>query len=66
MKTNKNCFVECPRCLGEGKHYSPLEDDVIDCKLCDGECEISQKLADTYDPIADELTDLIFKKDKTE
>ena len=53
-------FVECPKCLGEGEYYSPLEDNVVTCSLCKGNKEITERLAETYDPIADELTDLIF------
>lgn len=56
--------VECPKCLGEGEHYSPLEDTVIACRLCKGNKVISEKLAETYDPVADELTDLIFDNEK--
>ena len=59
MKTNDK-LVECPKCLGEGEYYSPLEDTVTECSLCKGKKVVSEKLADTYDPIADELTNLIF------
>ena len=64
MGKNELDYVECPKCLGEGEYYSPLEDNVIKCILCKGVGKISQKLAETYDPIADELTDLIFEEDE--
>lgn len=56
-------FVECPKCLGEGEYYSPLDDNVVQCSLCKGQQQVTEKLAELYDPIADELTDLIFEDD---
>ena len=58
----KTKLVECPKCLGEGKYYNPLEDNVVQCNLCKGSGKVSEKLADTYDPIADELNNLNLEK----
>ena len=64
MEKDEFKLVECPKCLGEGEYYSPLDDNVTKCSLCKGEGKITARLADTYDPIADELTDLIFEDDE--
>jgi len=64
MEKNEFKLVECPKCLGEGTYYSPLEDNVVMCSLCKGKKTVTERLAETYDPIADELTDLIFEDDK--
>jgi DnaJ-class molecular chaperone len=63
MNKDRDELQECPKCLGEGEYYSPLEDNVVKCSLCKGVGKISQRLAETYDPIADELTDLMFGED---
>jgi hypothetical protein len=55
-----NNLTVCPKCIGEGEYYSFLEDNVIICKLCKGNKKVNNKIADCYDPVADELTDLIF------
>lgn len=56
--------VECPKCLGKGEVYSPLDDYVIECKLCDGLGLVSERKADLYDPIADELSNYDFDEEE--
>jgi hypothetical protein len=50
--------IECPKCLGEGEVYNPINDGIMICPLCKGKKEVEEKLADLYDPIADELSNL--------
>ncbi len=50
--------VECPKCLGLGEIYDINLDTVIKCTLCKGKKYVSDKIADLYDPIADELSNL--------
>lgn len=52
--------VECPKCLGEGIHYSLIDQDMIECRLCNGLGLTSERIADLYDPIADELSNYEF------
>ena len=59
--------VECPKCLGEGYHYDAREDQMVECKLCEGLGLVSERKADLYDPIADELSNYDFdEEDKKE
>lgn len=56
--------IECPKCLGEGKYYNSLNDDVVDCNLCKGIGIVLEKTAELYDPMADELTNTLFDEEK--
>jgi len=56
--------VICPKCLGQGEYYNPLEDNVTKCNLCKGVGLVNERLAETYDPIADELSNLKFENDE--
>lgn len=51
-------LLECPKCFGEGKYYSPLNDEEKVCNLCKGEGKVLEDIADIYDPISDMLSDL--------
>jgi hypothetical protein len=56
--------VECPRCLGEGEIYDPINDSSMVCPLCKGEGIIDEKLADLYDPVGDELSNLKLEEEE--
>jgi excinuclease UvrABC ATPase subunit len=56
--------VECPKCLGEGEVYDPINNTSITCNLCKGKKNLEEKLADLYDPIADELSNLKIEEEE--
>ena len=45
---------ECPKCLGVGEVYEPIENNVKECKLCEGEGVVEYFIVDAYDPLDEE------------
>lgn len=64
LKYNYMKAVECPKCLGEGEVYDPINDDMMACPLCKGKKFVDERLADLYDPVADELSNLKLEKEE--
>jgi DnaJ-class molecular chaperone len=59
MKDEK---VECPKCLGQQDIFNGHS--LVECTMCKGEGVVSERIADIYDPIADELSNHLFDKEE--
>lgn len=53
--------VECPKCLGQGEYFDGQKG--IECTMCEGLGLVSEKRADMYDPISDELSNYDFEEE---
>ncbi len=49
---------ECPKCLGTGDIYNPLEDNIISCSLCKNKGKVKKELALNYNAILDDLKNI--------
>lgn len=45
---------ECPKCLGIGEVYTPIDNDVKECELCKGKGVVDEYKVDAYDPLEEE------------
>ena len=70
LKTDKNSYVmnntECPKCLGIGEVFDPIEENEVRCNLCRGKGKVSEEIADSYNPLEDLLREEDFEDEDDE
>lgn len=54
--------VECPKCLGQQDYFNGVK--MIVCTMCKGMGKVSEKIADMYDPISDELSNFKIEEEE--